>query len=149
MDKYWEDPVMREAQGARTNKRYEDPIEREKQRDTVINRFKDPLERQKISDGLDKYYEDPIVRRQRSATAQGISLEDWDHFIRDIDGWRDWSKVIYLNNIFPGCHRHHITETLVICIPAELHKHIYHVLKTGRGMAEMNILALQYINGEL
>ena len=84
-----------------------------------------------------------------SAGHQGISYNEWDHFLCDIEDWRDWHNVIYLNEWFPGCHRHHITETIVVCIPAELHKYIYHNLKTGKNMGEINILALQFINGGL
>lgn len=148
--KYWEEnPLRREEHKNRQKLIWENPILREKQRTDSVKRLEDPMERQKISDGLNEYYKDPMKRQIRSATAQGISLEDWTNFTYDIDGWRDWSKVTYLNSIFHGCHRHHMTETLVICIPADLHKHIYHNLHTGRGMGEMNILALQYINGEL
>lgn len=52
-----------------------------------------------------------------------------------------------LNDKFPGSHGHHITRTLVIHIPKELHQHISHNLRTGRNMAEINALALQYLNG--
>lgn len=91
------------------------------------------------------------ARQRISASHQDIPYEEWDHFISGEykPDWRDWSKVIYLNDWFEDCHRHHITQTLVICIPAELHNHINHNLKTGRNMAEINILALQFINGEL
>ena len=88
-----------------------------------------------------------VTREKMSAGHQHIPYEDWDHFLRENPDWRDWSKVIYLNDIFSGCHRHHVTETIVICIPAELHNHIKHNLKTGKNMAEINMLALQFING--
>lgn len=64
-----------------------------------------------------------------------------------LSDWRDYSKAIYLNDSFTGCHRHHITETIVACIPAELHTHIWHDLKNGINMGAMNMMALQYING--
>lgn len=75
---------------------------------------------------------------------QGIPLSEWKGFI-DKD-WRKWSNVIYLNKPFWGCHRHHLTQTLIACIPKELHSHIPHVMKTGKGMAVMNMLALQFID---
>jgi predicted transcriptional regulator len=84
-----------------------------------------------------------------SAGHQGISREEWDHFIWEENDWRDWINTVYLNEWFNGCHRHHITKTLVIHIPGELHNHISHNLKTGRGMGKMNMLALQFMNGEL
>ena len=92
--------------------------------------------------------EEKVERSKRqSAGHQHISYDEWDHFLCEEDNWRDWSNVIYLNDIFPGCHRHHITKTIIVCIPGELHEHISHNLKTGRNMAEINMLALQFING--
>lgn len=88
-----------------------------------------------------------IARIKNSCTQRGISVDDFDGFSHDKGDWRIWANAIYINKWFEGCHRHHITETIVACIPAELHGHISHNLKTGNGMAEMNMLALQYING--
>lgn len=83
--------------------------------------------------------------KHHSATLQGVSLCDWKGRISG--NWRDYSNAIYLNKLFPNCHRHHITKTIVIHIPIELHKHIYHCLKTGHNMDKINMLALQFING--
>lgn len=52
-----------------------------------------------------------------------------------------------LNDKFPGSDGHHITKTLVIYIPKELHQHISHNLRTGYNIAEINMLALQYLHG--
>lgn len=81
-------------------------------------------------------------RRKMSATKQGIPVGEWRNFTK-----RNWSDVIYLNESFPNCHRHHLTDTIVACIPIELHQHIVHCLKTGYNMEEINMLALQFING--
>ena len=61
------------------------------------------------------------------------------------DKRHSYKNTTYLNDWFEGCHRHHITETLVIHIPAELHRHISHNLKTGKNMGEINVIALQYM----
>lgn len=88
----------------------------------------------------------PIKQRiKQSCTMRGISIEDFDGFVAG--DWRDWKDVIYMNDHFIGCHRHHITETLIIHIPGDLHNHISHNLRTGVGMDVMNVLALQFING--
>lgn len=49
-----------------------------------------------------------------------------------------------LNKWFTGCEGHHLSRSLVIFVPEELHKHIDHNLSAGLGMAEMNALALQF-----
>ena len=58
-------------------------------------------------------------------------------------------KYIPLNDPFPNSEGHHITKSLVIHIPKELHKHIRHNIHTGLNMKEINALALQYLYGEI
>lgn len=48
---------------------------------------------------------------------------------------------IPLNSPFPGCEGHHINKTDVIYMPRALHRSIRHNQYTGKGMAEMSILA--------
>ena len=121
-------------------------ITREKMSNTRMGYVVDEGTKQKISKTLIGHDVTDDTKRRISASHQGILYKEWKNFITE-ENWRDWGKVIYINEIFPGCHRHHITETIVICIPAELHNHISHNLKTGRNMAEINMLALQFING--
>lgn len=52
-----------------------------------------------------------------------------------------------LNDKFPGSDGHHINKTIVIHIPKELHRHIGHDLRSGRGMDVINALAFQYLFG--
>jgi len=93
----------------------------------------------------------PIITYQQrkyiSIRNQGVTEEEWTGFSTKHD-WRTWGNVTFLNEPFEGCHRHHITKTLVVCIPSELHNHIPHNLKTGLNMGEINMLALQFISGE-
>lgn len=85
-------------------------------------------------------------KQKLSASHQGIPYDEWvDYTTKD---WRDWSKAIFLNDPFPGCARHHITNTIVVCIPIELHEHIHHNMHTGRHMDMINALAIQFIIGE-
>lgn len=88
-----------------------------------------------------------LQSKKLSASQQGIPLSEWDDFTNK--DWRTWNNVIYLNKPFSGCHRHHLTQSLIACIPKELHGHIPHVLKSGKGMAEMNMLALQFVDKEI
>lgn len=59
------------------------------------------------------------------------------------------SQCLKLNNKFKGSHFHHITKSLGIYVPKELHRHIKHSLKTGLNIGSINLLALQFINGGL
>lgn len=52
-----------------------------------------------------------------------------------------------LNNIFPGCHAHHIDTDTIMHIPASLHNAVRHSLKTGQGMGKMNQLSHDWLNG--
>lgn len=84
-------------------------------------------------------------RISQSCGHQKIPVEDWDGFVAGI---RDHVLPIHMctkiNEWFPGCEGHHLSRSLVVFIPSELHNHIWHNMKTGLGMAEMNALALQF-----
>lgn len=89
-------------------------------------------------------------RRKMSATMQGIPMERWTGFAADNYINRNHNKnTIYMNGAFDGCNQHHITKTIVIHIPEELHRHVRHSLKTGYNMEKINMLALQFVNGGL
>ena len=59
------------------------------------------------------------------------------------------NQCTHLNEKFKGSNAHHMSFNIVIYIPVELHRHITHSLKSNYGMVEMNLLALQYLVGEL
>ena len=59
------------------------------------------------------------------------------------------NKCIKLNKRFNDSEFHHITRSIGVFIPKELHQHIRHNLRTGKNMGEINLLSLQFINGEL
>ena len=90
-------------------------------------------------------------RIQSSCSHRNIQIEDFDGFYKN--KVRDYvlteNECIKLNKRFNNSHFHHITKSLGIFIPKELHYHINHNMKSGEGMAEMNMLSLQFINGEL
>ncbi len=58
-------------------------------------------------------------------------------------------KCVCLNEKFPESNAHHISAGIIIYLPVELHQHIKHNLKSGIGMAEINILAFQFMFGSL
>ena len=63
------------------------------------------------------------------------------------ENWRDWNRTILLNEQFPGCARHHITEFIAICIPNEVHNHIYHSLNIKNSMKEINTFSWKFLLG--
>ena len=85
-----------------------------------------------------------------SENCKGKNSSNWKG---GISGNRDHvlteEACIKLNERFDGSHFHHITKSVGVFIPKELHKHIYHNLKSGQNMGEINLLALQFINGSL
>lgn len=167
MRKYWSDPSNRDFQVERLNQFHIDNPEWAIEQSERLRQFHidNPEAGELMSKRMKKYNENPEVRmlrsdklkqynidhpeaaERRSAFNQGISYDEWEGFSEG--DWRDWNNTIYINEPFPGCHRHHITKTIAICIPAELHGHIWHNLKTGLNMGEINALAIQFINGGL
>jgi hypothetical protein len=67
--------------------------------------------------------------------------------------WRrreDWAehynKCEYANNWFEGCEQHHISKYIIVCIPKELHRSVYHSLKSGKGMLKINDLVYEWLD---
>ena len=87
-------------------------------------------------------------RQNLSAVNLGIPREEWIGFS---DSNRPhvlpMGQCIKVNQWFVGSHAHHITKSIVVYIPGELHNHIPHNIKTGIGMEEINTTAMQYVNG--
>ena len=58
-------------------------------------------------------------------------------------------RCIQLNSYFKGSAFHHINKSIGVFIPLDLHKHLYHDIRTGQNMREINMLSIQFINGGL
>lgn len=77
--------------------------------------------------------------------------------IKDFNGFADKRRphikpvhdCIKINEWFRGSNAHHITKSIIIYIPEELHRHISHNLATGYNMGEINALGIQFVNGGL
>jgi hypothetical protein len=52
---------------------------------------------------------------------------------------------IPVNLPFPGCEAHHLDHDRIVYIPSESHKSISHNGTTGRGMAQMNAIAYNFL----
>ena len=103
-----------------------------------------------INFGKHKTLECKIIR---SCQEQGINIDEFNGFIGRHPKNRSYAlveeKCIKMNEKFKGSHFHHITRSLGIYIPGKLHNHIRHNMRTGLNMGEINMLALQFINGGL
>ncbi|MCK4529416.1 hypothetical protein KAW18_18785 [candidate division WOR-3 bacterium] len=51
-----------------------------------------------------------------------------------------------LNQWFVGSEGHHVDPDTIIHIPAQMHRSVWHSLKTGQGMEEINIHAFNWLN---
>ena len=60
------------------------------------------------------------------------------------NGKRRKLGFIPLNTSFEGSNGHHLNTELVVYIPKELHKKVYHNVRTGKGMLNINDLALTF-----
>jgi hypothetical protein len=58
---------------------------------------------------------------------------------------RELSTDTILNKWFEGAHLHHMTPSTAVYIPEELHRSVYHNLKTGVGMKEINTKATDWL----
>ena len=56
---------------------------------------------------------------------------------------------IEINTPFPGSVGHHIDTEHIIHIPKEIHQSIYHNVRTGQGMEDINAIAFGYITEEM
>ena len=57
---------------------------------------------------------------------------------------RELSTDTILNEHFEGADLHHLTPSTGIYIPKTLHRSVYHNLKTGEGMTEINAKAMDW-----
>ena len=123
-------------------------ITKEKHSEATKKRYEDPLEHEKSSEGHKKQYQNQRWNNQIDNFINGKPMIDW--FAQPINN-RSHVTSIYkctqINERFENSDAHHISQSIVIFIPSELHKHIHHNIKTGQNMGEMNMLALQFING--
>lgn len=57
---------------------------------------------------------------------------------------RELSTETVLNEHFEGANLHHMTPSVAIYVPEELHKSVFHNLKTGLGMKEINARVVEW-----
>ena len=52
-----------------------------------------------------------------------------------------------LNKRFKDCEGHHIMKSVIIYVPRDIHRSIWHSLKSGKNMEKINGLAFNYLMG--
>jgi len=132
--KYWESPEAHEKASAAQIKRFTDPLERENS--SIAHKI--------------LYANDPTIGHRQSATMQGQNYDagEWTgHTDKSRPHLLPINQCIKLNQRFPGSDGHHITPSVVVFVPEELHDHVKHDIRTGNNMGEINMLATQYITG--
>lgn len=145
-------PETGEDHSVRMKKFYSNQDNRDARRDEMNYHYSLPGSIEAAAQRTNQsYINDPDLGKRNSARKQG---QDYDK--GEWTGYTDKSRREYvdpvrdchqLNNRFKGSEGHHITKSIVIFIPKELHRHIYHDIKKATNIAEMNMLAFQYMNG--
>lgn len=156
MKESWKDLTRRENMSQAMIKLYEDPLERKKVRNQQLKRYEDPLEHEKTSETTKKYYDNPITHERLSAAQQGQDYDagEWSGFARGNQlHLIPTNQCIHLNPLFEGCNQHHIMSGVIINIPVDLHRSIWHRMTNGNrkneNMKEINKLAFKYLLGLL
>jgi hypothetical protein len=82
-------------------------------------------------------------------TRAKISMREWKGgrsvVMRKSNARRRTLGFIPLNAPFLGCEGHHVDSEYVIYMPHKLHRSIYHRQTDGRGMAQMNAIAYNFL----
>ena len=60
----------------------------------------------------------------------------------------DPCKCLNLNDWFDGCRRHHVAANVIIHIPYDMHVTTYHNIRNGKGMAQINTMAFEFLFSE-
>jgi len=85
---------------------------------------------------------------------QDYDAGEWTGFVpSDRPHLIDINQCINLNPWFGGCNQHHIMSGVIINIPVDLHKSVWHRMTNGdrkdKNMKEINKLAFKYLLGKL
>lgn len=154
--KYFETPIARKKNRIAINKYWEDhPEKRDEFIRRTIEQWQDPVLRKRLIEADNKYWENPIAHEKASASQQGQSYPDeWTGFSPpNRPHLIDINQCIHLNSRFEGCNQHHIMSGVIINIPVDLHKSVWHRMTNGdredKNMKEINKLVFKYLLGSL
>ena len=57
-------------------------------------------------------------------------------------------EFIPLNERFEGSEAHHIDKEFIIYVPKEMHRSVWHNIHTGKGMEQINDMAIDFCYGD-
>ena len=117
---------------------------REENKDYIGNYQK--THQKEIKKTKQKYYlfrKSEILKQNKkySKTAKGKTA------IRKTQAKRRQLDFIELNEHFNDSEAHHIDKEFVLYIPRELHRSVFHNVWTGKGMEEINEMAIEWVYG--
>lgn len=88
-------------------------------------------------------------RIKNSCSSQEINIKDFNGFVHNVrDHVLPINQCTQLNKRFFKSEGHHILSNVVIFIPKDLHRSIYHNMRNGKGMNEINKLTIDYLVGD-
>ena len=145
-------PDARDAAREKSIEQWSSQETRDITREKLLQFHKDhPEAAVKQSKRLIKFHKDyPEAAEKQSARLQGqdYDIGQWTGFVDyNRNHLKPESQCVKLNERFDGCEGHHMTPSVMIYIPRELHRHIGHNMKTGENVGKMNMLVLQYLHG--
>lgn len=90
--------------------------------------------------------------KRKSEIKSGVQFrQKWREKRREY--WRkreEWaaiySKCECVNSYFKGCEQHHLSKFITVFIPKDLHRSIYHSLRSGKGMLKINDLVYEWLD---
>ena len=111
---------------------------RKKMSEIKIGKKRSKVTCKNISDGHKGKSQSLESRVKRSCTHQGINIEDFSGFTNKTRSYvLPELQCIKLNNKFNNSHFHHITKSIGIYIPADLHNNINHNIRNGNNMGSI------------
>lgn len=85
---------------------------------------------------------------QRKNDVKHAKTEKGKATTRKKDFKRRTLGFIELNDHFPNSDAHHIDKEFIIYIPTEMHRSVSHNVHTGKGMEEINNIAIDFCYGD-
>jgi hypothetical protein len=99
-----------------------------------------------------KVYTEEDIRKNRKKARDRLYYQRNKKHILGKKRTREWrkrlGKATFLNEPFAKCEGHHISRDYIVFIPKELHRSVWHNLKTGNNIVKMNKLVCSYLYNE-
>jgi hypothetical protein len=111
----------------------------------MLNFYKAQLEKENKTRDKKAY-----IKRKEIISITTAFKKEWREHRREC--WRrreEWAaqykECVIVNKWFKGCEKHHISKFLIVCIPKNLHRSMFHSLRTGKNMKRINDLVFEWL----